>query len=98
MNIVADPSDLVRHTIISAGHAAALKTYRNPFGEGGQCGHEFYGPDFPGVYQNALRNFRQFHRRHPDAQRMRLAADHIFFSKFFRYVPREPNASSKLNA
>lgn len=61
-------------------------------------GVEFYGDMFRIAYQGALRNFQQFHKRLPDADTLPKAADHLFFSKFFRAFPTVPNAASKLNA
>lgn len=61
-------------------------------------GVDFYGKRFRTAYRGALRNFREFHNRLPDADSLPKAADHLFFSKFFRAFPVQPNAASKLNA
>lgn len=88
----------VRKTLESFGHEAAICNLENKFGADGTRGADFYGKQFPSVYQEAVRNFFQFHRRLPDANTLPLAADHLFFSKFFGYFPTAPNAASKLNA
>lgn len=88
----------IRETLAFYGHEAALCDLPNPWGAQGARGLEVYGRHFPTVYRQAVGNFAQFHRRLPDANQMPLAADHLFFSKFFRYFPTAPNAASKLNA
>ncbi|WP_282048363.1 ATP-grasp fold amidoligase family protein [Sulfitobacter mediterraneus] len=91
-------NNLVHKTLKPFGHEAAICNLENRFGPHGMRGTDFYGHQFPIVYRAALRNFFEFHKRLPDAKALPFAADHLFFSKFFRYFPTTPNAAGKLNA
>jgi|SRR6056297_3578272 len=88
----------IQKTLEAFGHDALLSCLETSDGYDGVRGVDFYGPRFPAVYRSAIRNFSSFHGRLPDAGRLPLAADHLFFSKFFRIFPTNPNAASKLNA
>lgn len=88
----------IRKTLEAFGHDALLPSFEIPDHRDRTRGVEFYGPRFPAVYRNAIRNFFRFHGRLPDVEKLPLAADHLFVSKFFRSFPTDPNAASKLNA
>lgn len=88
----------IRKTLEGFGHGAVSSNLELPGRPDRTRGVDFYGHRFPVIYQNAIRNFFDFHGRLPDAEKLPLAADHLFFSKFFRFFPTNPNASSKLNA
>jgi len=95
----SDVRNLVYQTLAAFGHDAAIPFFEKTWPQArGVRGVEFYGMLFPTVYRTAARNFFQFHKRLPDANALPLAADHLFFSKFFRPFPTKPNAASKLNA
>lgn len=91
-------TELLRQAFALHDHGALFDLLVGQEVQGRVRGLEFYGRDLPRVYRNAVRNFFRFHQRLPDGEGLPRAADHLFFSKFFRFFPQDPNPASKLNA